>query len=498
MQPFAAPPRRGSTVAIALLTAGFLVAAAVAVVEFVQLRSANERIEELEAELARAGEGSGGNLFGDLGQLFEDVLGENDDLFGPGNGGLFGDQAELIQCLSGGGLPGLGGDSEEPSGSPDQQVDQIASRVEELRGLLFEEEVDAEFLTAEETGQRVQDLFLAEYTAQMADAEQRVLAVLGAIPREIDLRELRARALGQQVAGFYEPETGELVVRLTGQQITTLDRVTLAHELDHALTDQVLGIPLPDDLRPGQEDADLAALAVVEGDATLTMQKYSTSLSLGEQLELFDPGAIAQAEAGLADMPFYLEQELLFPYQEGLSFVCGLYAEGGWEAVNRAYDDPPGSSAEVLFPELYEDRVLPPIPRPPADPAGRAWQPATLRQFGAANMLWLFSAPGGDPAGALPDPEAAAREWSGGAVYHWTRGPETTVSLVLVDRPGGGRLCDSVSDWYRRAVSGDQEQIDAGPELVTSGTQHAVLTCAEDEVRLGIAPDHRTALAVTR
>lgn len=483
------------------MTAGFLVAATVAVVEFVQLRSANDRIAELESELARAreGQGSGGDLLGELGQLFEDLLGEDaEDLFGQGDGGgLFGDQADLLNCLGGGGFPGLGGGGEEPSGSPDQQVDQIAARVEELRELRFEEDVDAEFLSAEETGRRVRALFLEEYTAEVADAEERVLAALGAIPRETDLRELRAQALGQQVAGFYEPETGELVVRLTGQEITALDRVTLAHELDHALTDQALGIPLPDDPRPGQEDADLAALAVVEGDATLTMQQYSTALSLGEQLELFDPAAIAQAESGLADMPFYLEQELLFPYQEGLSFVCGLYAQGGWEAVNQAYDDPPGSSTEVLFPD--GDGGPPTDPRPPADPGQRAWQRATVRQFGAANLLWLFSAPGGDPSRALPDSEAAVGEWAGGAVYVWTRGPETTVSMVLVDRPGGGRLCDSILDWYRRAVPDDREQLDAGPELVTSGpSQHAVLTCGGDEVRLGIAPEFRTAVAVTR
>jgi hypothetical protein len=490
-------------VAIALLTAGFLVAVTVAVVEFVQLRSANERIAELESELAgaRDGQGPGGDLFGELGELFEDVLGENaEDLFGQGDGGgLFGDQAELLQCLGGGGFPGFGGGGEEPTGSPDQQVDQIAQRVEELRGLLFEKDVDAEFLTSEETGRRVRALFLEEYTAEIADAEQRVLAALGAIPRGTDLRDLRARALGRQVAGFYEPETGELVVRLTGQEITALDRLTLAHELDHALTDQTLGIPLPDEHRAGREDEDLAALAVVEGDATLTMQQYSASLSLGEQLELFDPAAIARAEAGLSDMPFYLEQELLFPYQEGLSFVCGLYEEGGWGAVNRAYDDPPGSSAEILFPERYGDGDPPAAPRPPADPNGRAWQPAGLRQFGAANLLWLFSGPGDDPARALPAPQAAAGEWAGGAVYHWTRGPETTVSLVLEDRPGGGRLCDSISDWYRRAVTGDREQLDAGPELVTSGpSQHAVLTCEGGEVRLGIAPRYSTAVAVTR
>ena len=226
-------------------------------------------------------------------------------------------------------------------GSGGTSVDAIAAEVEGIRELRFREVPEPEFLTSEETTDRVRELFLEEYTPEVADIEERILTAFGAIPPGTDLRELRAGTIGDQVAGYYEPESGELVVRQSGSEIGVLDRITLAHELDHALTDQVLGIPLPDDPELGREDESLAALALVEGDATVVMQRYQAGLGFGEQLELLDPAAIAQAEAGLAGLPPYLQKELLFPYQQGLEFVCHLFAEGGWAAVDEAYDRPP-------------------------------------------------------------------------------------------------------------------------------------------------------------
>jgi hypothetical protein len=478
-------------VAIVLLAVGFLASSTLALVEFVQLRAAREEIEELEARLAERGGGDGG-LFGDLGEIFEDAFGELGESPGGGTGGR-----GLFGCV----LP------EEPFSAPpigdvgiEEQVRAIADQVERIRRLEFIEPVDPEFVSPEESAGRVRDLFLDEYTAAIGDAETRVLTALGAIPPGTDLRSLRAEILGRQVAGFYDPETGELVVRQAGGELTLSDRVVLAHELDHALTDQVLGLPVPDDIRTGREDADLAVTALVEGDATQLMQLYSGTVPIEEQLEGLDPSVFTeatQAQAELADLPPYLARELAFPYVEGLTFVCDLYAEGGWEAVNQAYRDPPDSTAEVLFPERYRLREAPVPARPGSDPAP-AWQPATPHQFGAANLLWLFQAPGGDPNRAIPEAESAVREWAGGAVNLWTRGSESTVALLLVDRPGGARLCDAVSEWYRRAVPDDDERLDAGPALVADGpTQDGVLTCRDDEVRLGIAPNLGAAGAVT-
>lgn len=482
MQPFPnsqPPERRGPFLAISLLAAGLLVASTIAVIELVQLREAHERIEELEAG---QGEGSGdGGPFGDFGEFVEDLLGDAQGLLE--GAGEFG---SLLECL---GTP-----FEREAGTT---VEAIARQVEGIRELEFGRDVEPRFLSDQEMTDRVRELFLEEYTPKIAELEQRLLTTLGAIPQGTDLRQLRAEAIGRQVAGFYEPETGELVVRQAGAELSAIDRITLAHELDHALTDHALGIPLPDDPVIGQEDANLAALALVEGDATLVMQRYSSTLAFGEQFELLDPETIAQSEAGLAGFPPYLEQELLFPYDEGLSFVCDLYARGGWDAVNRAYAEPPSTSAQILFPERYSAGEDAADPRPSAHDPPRAWQPTNVLQFGAANLLWLFEAPGGDRTSALADSLSAVREVAGGAVHMWTRGPQTALTLALVDRPGGGRLCDSVGEWYSRAVPDDEETSRGTAELISDGPlQDAVLNCVGEEVRLGIGPTRSIAYDV--
>lgn len=455
--------------AVALLTLGFLLASAIAVVEFVQLRAARERIEELEG--ARDdGEGGGGLLDDLLGDLLPDEA--NDAL-------------STLECVGGLGFGGGGG-------GEDQSIAGIAREVERIRDLRFEEVPVPRFLSGEETSRRVRELFLEEYTPELADIEERVLLALGAIPPGTDLRELRAEVLGGQVAGFYEPETGELVVRRAGGEISATDRITLAHELDHALTDQALDIPLPDDVELGTEDRTMATLALVEGDATLVMQRYSSGLGLEEQLEALDPGAVAEAEAGLAGLPPYLRKELLFPYQEGLEFVCDLYADGGWKAVDRAYADPPTTTAQILFPERYGEAAE--DPRDPSRP-GRGWRELARLELGAANLLWLFQAPGGaEGRPGVADPMAAAGAWAGGEMVLWGDGPETAVGIALAERDGADELCAAVTEWYGSSFQGDREQgAPDGRFLADGERQDAVITCAADEVRVGIAPDLRTA-----
>ena len=452
-----------------LLIVGFLVASTVAVVEYVQLQAANERIEELEAR-------DGGQPFEDFGGGLFDGL---EDIFGD----VFGD-AGALECIGGLGMGGEGGGG--------TGVEAIAAEVERIRELRFDRVPEAEFLTGEETAERVRKLFLEEYTAEIADIEERMLTALGAIPRGTDLRQLRADALGDQVAGYYEPETGELVVRETSGELGVADRITLAHELDHALTDQNLDIPLPDELELGREDANLAALAVVEGDATLVMQRYSSGLGAQEQLELLDPESIAEAEAGLSGLPAYLQKELLFPYEQGLEFVCDLYASGGWEAVNAAYERPPTTTAQILFPERYEAGEGAVDPRDPSSP-GKGWRQIASLELGAANLLWLFEAPGGVEGGpGVPDPRAAAGAWAGGELQLWSDGAATAMGVSLAERPGQEILCRAVSAWYGSSFQDDIER-DDGAFSSDGPSQDAVVACGEDEVRLGVAPDLRTA-----
>ena len=481
------PPRdgRGPAVLTLVLAVGLAIATALAVVFAVSLQAARDRIAELEEGRGEATAPTGGG--GDpLQELLEGLLGQ---------GGL-GGSGGLAGCIGSG---ALGGESvEAPAGPPARQVGVLANQVEEIRELTFKRPVRPVFLGDGAIGRRIRRLFLEDYTPAVADREARILTALGAIPPGLDLIEARTRALTSAVAGFYLPETGELVVRTSsGEELGPLEWVTLVHELEHALADQRLDLPVPEEPRPGREDADLASLAVVEGDATLTMQRYSSSLPFDQQLGLLDIEAIAEAEAGLAGFPYFLRQELLFPYEDGLAFVCQRYAAGGWDAVDDAYREPPTTTAQILFPERYsrdDGRIDVPDTRRLASP----WRPEGTHQFGAAILLWLLEAPGGDPGRAVGEPAAAARAWAGGEVRLWTRGRSSAVGLALSEGKGEDVLCEAISRWYAAAFPGAKaEGSPTGAGLVLDGSsQDAALVCDADSVWLGIAPDPDTARAL--
>lgn len=374
----------------------------------------------------------------------------------------------------------------------------IASLVAEVRQLRFERRVDASFLRPKPMKRRVRALFFEDYPRRRALLDQRLLETLGAIPAGTDLIETLDRLVTTQVGGFYVPETKELVVASNPRrELSPFAEVILSHELEHALADQALGLPTPEESSPRRADIELAAHALVEGDATLAMQLYAVrALSLSDQIGLGSDPAVARATAALPDLPHYVRRSFEFPYAEGLLFVCDLYSRGGWRAVNRAYQRPPGSTAQILFPQWYEQGETP-EPVRGADAVGSGWERRITYGFGAADLLWLFEAPGNEPDRALDDIAARVSGWDGGLVQLWTKGAETAVGLYVAQREGAPSLCDSLADWYRASFPDATEH---GADALTrfSGDSEAVLNCTGREVRIGIAPDVTTADALVR
>lgn len=385
-----------------------------------------------------------------------------------------------LACLDATSLP------QEPV---DDDMDAIADRVSELRDLSFTDPVEHRFLDRQETADLIRERF-GGYSRDDAARDIRLLAALGAAPASADLRELRVDVFAEQVSGLHAGDDGRVWIRVDDpDQLRSLEQVVAAHELQHAVADQQLGRPRQ--ARDGEEDADqrLASRGVVEGDAALTMHLFAqTSLTAEEREDLQAQLRQRAAEGGLAAYPHYLRDELRFPYVEGKEFVCARYVDGGWEAVNALYSDPPESSAEILFPERYGEEPV--APQPLAGPGGR-WQRERDDTFGAAQLLWLLRAPGDDPDRSLDDPRAAAAGWHGGRVGLWTQGPRSVVGLAFTQRPGEADLCASVSDWYRAAFPTARFGRPTGDEVLTAvgGTQTAVVTCPADEVRVGIAPN---------
>jgi hypothetical protein len=76
-------------------------------------------------------------------------------------------------------------------------------------------------------------------------------------------------------------------------------------------------------------------------------------LSLEEQLEFLSESLTPGATDVFDNAPLYISTGLTFPYDSGMAFIQTLYDEGGWEAVNAAFQDPPSSTEQIMHPELY-------------------------------------------------------------------------------------------------------------------------------------------------
>jgi hypothetical protein len=328
----------------------------------------------------------------------------------------------------------------------------VAREVERLRRLRFRGLPRTRYLRRAELERRIRRE-LESYPDREAQDDARALIALGAVPRRTNLKALMKRVVPSQVAGYYDPEARQLFVgSAPAKGLDAVERLTLAHELDHALTDQRLGFPalLEEDYTPdGREDAALAGLALVEGDATLLTEAFATEhLSLADAFRSLGPALAAEEE--FEQLPYFLQASLIFPYSEGLTFVCKVFERGGWKAVNRAYRRPPQTSAQVMFPERYfarEPAAQAPDPRPP----GSGWTLLDEQAFGAASLLWLFEAPGGETAKELADTRERAAAWAGGTLSVWSRQGKIAVGLTLVERRGERDLCASMRAWLKAA-----------------------------------------------
>lgn len=494
---------RSVVVAVAVLGVLVLFAStAFALVRSTQLRASRQQIAALESELARAAHGAApsepveepsapGGPFGDG----DDPLG---DLFGDGGelGDLFGDNAQqLARCVE---PAGPLGSRHVGAGEPDDQIARISEIVTDLRELEFDTPPQPQFLDDEQIAERLTEEIRSEYAREDAQLDARILGTLGAVPRDIDLRQLQEELMASQVAGFYDPDSGELVVR-TGDTTQGLDptaQTILAHELQHAVADQQLELPVDVTENTTEGDAALAALSVIEGDASLTQQQFSiVGLDLSDQLRLNSDPSVLESQRQLAEVPHYLAQSLQFPYIAGLQFVCARYLEGGWEAVNAMYEDLPASSAEIMDPARYP--TAPVDPRDPGAP-GEGWTDARTTTLGAADLWWLFGAPGDDTGRGLEQARDLALTWTGGKLAVWTDGDDTALGVALTQQQDGGPLCAAVATWYERAFPDSTEApTRSGERMIRQDDeQSAVVACHDEEVRLGIAPDLDTARAL--
>lgn len=332
----------------------------------------------------------------------------------------------------------------------DAVVADLQAVVEQERGLVFREGIDIELLDDETYIERSRADFeadLAEDPEDLANSAA-ALGALGLWPEGVDPVEVLGEYLSVGSLGYYDPETGEMVVR--GAADTPNLRITLVHELTHALDDQHFDLDRPElDDRP--DEAGFAFSALVEGNASRVEAAYTASLTDEERAdaEAEQQGYIDGID--ISGFPPILLAQQQFVYRTGADFVQALYDEGGNAAVDRALEDPPTTTEQILEPEDWPDRdAVVEVPAPEAD--GEVVEESVAGQF----LIHALASLSEDE----PTPE-----WDGDNTVLWQDGDQ---------------------DCLRMAVAGDLEALEtgltpwaeqAGAEMEVDGDLLVVTSC---------------------
>ena len=180
-------------------------------------------------------------------------------------------------------------------------------------------------------------------------ATEVLLKAFGLAPARFAYRPFLIKLLAEQVAGYYDPKAQQFYladwIEIDGQ------KPVMAHELTHALQDQHFNLKRFEKWPKGDSDAELAAHALIEGDATLAMTLYLTkhpAIALA-----FIRTAQATSSVQFQQAPRALQLSLLFPYNEGSQWATQVYRRGGWEMVSNAFTKLPLSTEQILHPEKY-------------------------------------------------------------------------------------------------------------------------------------------------
>jgi hypothetical protein len=303
-------------------------------------------------------------------------------------------------------------EDEEPAAPATAPVDVIATRVEALRQLEFEQLPEPVAVTPERARTEGLESLDRDYPAERRRADESVYKLLGLIEPDADLRDLSGDLFGEGVAGYYDPRDGRLrVVEGAGTGTRVLEEMILAHELTHALEDQHFGLST----ESSTDDRTLARQALYEGTATALMYAYvgehfSTEETLG--------GLLSSAFQDTGDLPPFIQAQVLFAYVGGEAFIRKLLQRGGWGVVDTAFEvRPPSSTEQVLHPEAYFEADEP-KPVRIRRALGGEWERVHAGVWGELQTRELL---GGST--------RAAAGWGGDRYELWRRGSEEALVM---------------------------------------------------------------------
>ena len=182
-------------------------------------------------------------------------------------------------------------------------------------------------------------------------ATELALRKFGLVGSTFQYRPFIIKLLTEQVAGYYDTRAQQFYLAdwldLEGQ------KPVMSHELAHALQDQHFNLRRFEKWPKGDSDAELAAHALIEGDATLAMTFYMVRNPLVALAFRRSLGAGGISTEQYDQAPRAIRESLIFPYLNGAEWATQLYKRGGWKTITAAYARLPLSTEQILHPDKY-------------------------------------------------------------------------------------------------------------------------------------------------
>ena len=367
------------------------------------------------------------------------------------------------------------------------EIDALIDRVEVIRGLEFREDPAIEIVSRDELMQR--------YLGSEEDADPetdaylaRLYGLLGIVEGDADIESLLADFDSSTITGFYDWDAGSLSVAAPDSALTPLARITLVHELVHALTDQHFDYSgtLARMWDQGLMEEAAAYEALIEGDAEFFATAYAASdLTATEQFAAQLEGFGYTGGEEVVPFPAFFEETALFPYEAGYTFVEDLVSGGGIEAVNDAYATGPATTEQVFHPSRFAagEGALP-VDLPSLDVTG--FELYEMGVWGELGYRALF-------ADVLSAAEVlqAGTGWGGDGYASWWDGEDVVLLMIYVgDDPKDAREhADALRRWVLNAMLVGGSRSD-WKGLVYEGVEaYAFVGQAENEVLFVAATD---------
>jgi hypothetical protein len=314
---------------------------------------------------------------------------------------------------------------------------ELQEEVAEAGGVAFRAPVPLDYISPGDLARYLKGVLDEEYPPARALADQRTLVALDLLPAGTDLRAVRTRVLEENIAGFYDERPGKkrLYAVSEDRTLTPANQLVLSHELRHALQDQYADVhrTLPEAVGD-YDDRRLAFVSLLEGDATLVMERFLMKRLSGSMLGgASDMSQLSWPTPPVPGVPPVVRDQLVLPYVVGRDFARALQERGGWEALKAAWNAPPASMEQVLHPEKFFAHEAPrPVRITYAPPRGRVLGEGVLGELFTRTFLAVGSgedAPAAPVGGVAPlsddEVERAAAGWGGDTYRSWDVGGRT-------------------------------------------------------------------------